>query len=151
MLLPALRAFRASDLDALVNLDQVCFEPGVAYSRAQLSAYIRRADTATWLAEAGTELVGFVVASCDRRGHGHIITLDVAPAWRRRAAGTLLMDAAENWVLGQGGEAIYLETAEANLGAQAFYLRRGYEKVRRLENYYGPGAAGWLMTKGLRR
>ncbi|HUI40839.1 MAG TPA: N-acetyltransferase [Terriglobia bacterium] len=154
MLTPTLRAFRASDLDALYQLDQVCFEPGVAYSRAELAAYIRRPDTETWVAQAGAgtgrELAGFVVASCDRRGHGHIITLDVAPAWRRRALGSLLMDAAENWVLRQGGEGIYLEAAEANLGAQAFYLRRGYQKARRVEDYYGAGAAAWLMAKQLR-
>ena len=150
MLTPTLRPARASDLEALYQLDQICFEPGVAYSRAQLAAYFRRAGTRGWVAEAGSELAGFVLASCDRRGRGHIITLDVAPSWRRRALGSVLMDRAENWVRQQGGEAIYLETAENNLGAQAFYLRRGYEKLRRIDDYYGPGRAAWLMGKNLR-
>jgi [ribosomal protein S18]-alanine N-acetyltransferase len=151
-LAPTLRLARASDLNALYELDQICFEPGVAYSRGHLAAYLRRSDTAAWVAEAGGEtgidIVGFAVASCDQRRHGHIITLDVAPSWRRRAVGTLLMDEAENWVLRRGARAIYLETAEANLGAQAFYLRRGYDKLRRIEDYYGRGVAAWLMAKG---
>lgn len=153
MLTPKLRAFRVSDLDALYQLDQICFEPGVAYSQAELARYIRRPDAKAWVAEssagAQAEIAGFLIASCDRRGHGHIITLDVAPAARRRAVGTMLMEAAENWMRRQGGTAVFLETAEDNLPAQAFYLRRGYSKLRRIEDYYGKGTAAWLMAKAL--
>jgi len=148
-----LRPYRASDLDALYHLDQACFAPGVAYSRAEIAAYLRRLGSKAWIAESaaedGREVVGFVIASCDRRRQGHIITLDVAPAWRRRAVGSLLMDAAEDWVRRQGGTGIFLETAEDNLVAQAFYLRRGYTRLERIEDYYGKGEAAWLMGKAL--
>jgi [ribosomal protein S18]-alanine N-acetyltransferase len=148
-----LRDFRASDLDALYCLDQACFPPNVAYSLAELVGFIRCVDARTWVAEAGaeaqSEIAGFVVARCDLRREGHIITLDVAPAWRRRAVGTMLMDAAENWIRQQGGKAVYLETAEENFVAQAFYLRRGYVKLRRIAGYYANGAAAWLMAKEL--
>ena len=153
LITPELRTFRAPDLEALYQLDQVCFAPGVAYSRAEVAALIRRADAGTWLAEtrgeSGNELAGFVIARCDQRKQGHIITLDVAPAWRRRAIGTLLMDEAEGWMLRRGGKAACLETAEDNAPAQMFYARRGYTRVRRIEGYYGDGAAAWLMAKQL--
>jgi ribosomal-protein-alanine N-acetyltransferase len=146
---PSVRAYRPSDLDALYHLDQVCFPPGVAYSRSEIAGYLHRADSKAWVAEAGTGagIAGFVVASCDPRRQGHIITLDVAPAWRRRAVGSMLMETAEDWVRRQGGEAVLLETAEDNLTAQAFYLRRGYIRLRRIEDYYGKGQAAWLMGK----
>lgn len=150
---PRLRAYRASDLDALYQLDQVCFAPGVAYSRAEIARYLRRPDSKSWVvestAETGGEIVGFVIASCDQRGQGHIITLDVAPPWRRRAVGSMLMETAENWVRRNGAAAIFLETAEDNLTAQAFYLRRGFTRLRRIEDYYGKGEAAWLMGKRL--
>lgn len=147
-----LRAYQASDLDALYQLDQTCFAPGVAYSRAEIAAYLRRLDSKAWIAETTSEsreIAGFVIASCDRRRQGHIITVDVAPAWRRRAVGSLLMQAAEDWVRRQGGTEIFLETAQDNLVAQAFYLRRGYARLRRIEDYYGKDAAAWLMGKAL--
>ncbi|HEY6293286.1 MAG TPA: N-acetyltransferase [Terriglobia bacterium] len=150
---PRLRAFRASDLEALYQLDQVCFAPGVAYSKADLESYIRRRDVKIWVAEARgeteAELPGFILVHCDRGKRGHIITIDVAPAWRRRAVGTALMDEAENWVRRRGGEFVLLETAERNLPAQMFYSRRGYLKLTRIEDYYGDGAAAWLMVKPL--
>jgi ribosomal protein S18 acetylase RimI-like enzyme len=148
---PRVRAYRASDLDALYQLDQVCFASGVAYSRAEIAGYLRRLDSKSWVVEAtsdaGGEIAGFVIASCDRRRQGHIITLDVAPAWRRRAVGSLLMETAEDWVRRKGGIAIFLETAQDNLGAQVFYLRRGFMRLRRIEDYYGKGEAAWLMGK----
>jgi ribosomal protein S18 acetylase RimI-like enzyme len=60
------------------------------------------------------------------------------------------MDAAEAWMRGLGMELISLETAEDNLPAQAFYAQLGFAKLRRIENYYGTGAAAWLMVKALR-
>jgi [ribosomal protein S18]-alanine N-acetyltransferase len=148
---PGIRPYQASDLDALYHLDQVCFPPGVAYSRAEIAGYLRRSDSKAWIAEASAgsppEIAGFVIASCDRRRQGHIITLDVAPAWRRRAVGSMLMDTAEAWVRRRGGTAVYLETAEDNLTAQAFYLHRGYSRLQRIEDYYGKGQAAFLMGK----
>ena len=148
---PRVRTYQASDLDALYQLDQVCFPPGVAYSRAEIAGYLRRLDSKAWVveptADSGGEIAGFVIASCDRRRQGHIITLDVAPAWRRRAVGSMLMETAEDWVCRKGGTAMFLETAEDNLTAQAFYLRRGYTRLRRIDDYYGKGEAAWLMGK----
>lgn len=167
---PRLRRLRASDLEAIYQLDQICFARGIAYSRAELRGYFRRQDTQFWVAETGPEpapqsvpnpgleppsefrstIAGFVAASCDRRERGHIITLDVAPAWRRRALGTMLMDTAEGWIGAQGGKAVYLEAAVDNLAALSFYERRGYAKLGRLEGYYGKGDAAWRMGKWLK-
>jgi [ribosomal protein S18]-alanine N-acetyltransferase len=150
---PQLRPFRTSDLEDAYELDQVCFPPGVAYSRSDLGAYVRMRNAKAWVAELAergeASLAGFVIACRDGGSQGHIITVDVAPAWRRRAVGTLLMDAAENWMRQQGGEIVYLETAVDNVPAQSFYLKRGYAKLRRIEDYYADGAAAWLMAKTL--
>jgi [ribosomal protein S18]-alanine N-acetyltransferase len=150
---PRLRPFRISDLEDAYQLDQVCFAPGIAYSRAQLGGYIRMRNAQAWVAEVAQDgqirMAGFVIANLDRRAQGHIITVDVAPEWRRHGVGSLLMDAAEDWMRQQGGEVAYLETAEDNVSAQAFYRKRGYAKLRRIEDYYGDGAAAWLMAKKL--
>ena len=71
--------------------------------------------------------------------------------WRRRGVGSALMDAAEDWAERQDLRLIYLETAEENAPAQAFYAGRGYEKVRMIERYYSNGASAWVMVKWLRQ
>jgi [ribosomal protein S18]-alanine N-acetyltransferase len=142
-----LRRFRDGDLEALHRIDQSCFPVGIAYSLRELENFIRRPDTSTWVAEADGNIVGFVVADCERRDAGHIITLDVKKDWRHGGVGTTLMNAAEAWVRQRGAQFMYLETAEYNTTAQNFYRRRGYQKLRGLENYYGKGATAWLMAK----
>lgn len=144
-----LREFRRADLRLLYEIDQSCFPAGIAYSLTELERFICRPSAKTWVAEIGGRLVGFVVANREQRDAGHIVTLDVAEDWRRGGVGTVLMNAAEASAREQGARFVYLETAEDNAAAQNFYRRRGYQKLRALENYYGNGLAAWLMVKRL--
>ena len=144
-----LRTFEDADLEALHQIDQSCFAPGIAYSLPELEAFIRRPSASTWVAEAGERIVGFVVANRGQREAAHIVTLDVLKDLRRGGVGTALMNRAEEWARHEGARFVYLETAEDNTVAQSFYRRRGYQKLRALENYYGEGAAAWLMVKRL--
>ena len=144
-----LREFRRADLLLLSEIDQSCFPVGVAYSLAELEGFICRPSAKTWVAEVDGRIIGFVVANREQRDTGHIVTLDVVENWRRGGVGTALMNAAEAWAREQGARFVYLETAEDNTAAQNFYRRRGYQKLRALEHYYGRGAAAWLMVKRL--
>jgi ribosomal-protein-alanine N-acetyltransferase len=146
-----LRPFRAADLETLYQIDQACFPPGVSYSRRELEDFIHHQDSTTWVAESGTELVGFLVANRERAHAAHIITIDVVETWRRRGVGRALMDAAEAWAREQNLGLVYLETAVDNTIAQRFYDNRGYERYRRIEHYYHNGAAAWIMVKRLKK
>lgn len=143
-----LRPFQPSDLQRLYEIDQSCFAPGISYSKRELEGFIRHRNSKTWVAEEGKEIVGFLVANWHPTLLlGHIITIDVVEAWRRRGVGTALMNTAEEWARKGRFISISLETAEDNLPAQAFYERRGYAKFERLENYYADGTAAWTMVK----
>jgi ribosomal-protein-alanine N-acetyltransferase len=145
-----LRPFQAEDLEALHQIDQHCFPPGIAYSRDELAAFITHPGACTWVAQAGAEIVGFLVADRSPHRTGHVVTIDVVEAWRRRGVGTLLMKVAEQWARKQGLRLMYLETPEDNRTAQAFYRRLGYQYYRTVERYYGNGASAWVMVKWLR-
>jgi len=145
----SLRSFHPGDLEVLYRIDQACFAPGVSYSRQELAAFITRRSSKTWVAVAGDEVIGFLVADRAPQSVGHIITIDVAEPWRRRNVGTQLMDAAEDWARTQKLRLVYLETAEDNLKAQAFYDKRGYVKLKQIARYYANGAAAWVMVKML--
>jgi len=146
-----LRPFRAYDLETLYKIDQDCFPPGISYSREELSGFIGRRRSRTWLAEESGETIGFLIAERQAQKAAHIVTIDVVDRWRRRQVGTLLMAAAEDWAREQKLALVYLETEENNSAAQGFYEARGYRKVDRVENYYANGKSAWVMLKWLKR
>src|SRR6266513_1553138 len=104
-----LRDYEKRDFDALFQLDRLCFDPSIAYSRPELSSFIEQHRAFTIVAEwderaasassdgaaagevrteprpgaAPRPLAGFVTCHFQRQGYGHIITIDVHPDARR--------------------------------------------------------------------
>ncbi len=147
----SIREFRRADFLALWRIDQECFAPGISYSRVELAHYMARRGAFTLVAErkntVRAEIVGFVVGECDRRGLGHVITIDVLPAARRSGTGSQLMAEAESRMQAGGCKAVYLETAVNNSAALAFYNRHGYAVLRTLPRYYQGELDAFLMGK----
>ncbi len=50
-----LRDYEKKDFDALFKLDRLCFEPGIAYSRPELSSFIEQRRSFTLVAEFPAE------------------------------------------------------------------------------------------------
>jgi [ribosomal protein S18]-alanine N-acetyltransferase len=152
-----LREFKPEDFEILWDIDQKCFSPGISYTRLELAAYIRRRGSLTLVAEstetksaaAGPAIVGFIVAEVDRRGIGHIITIDVVAAARRFGIGSSLLAAAEVSLRAAQCRSVRLETAVDNLGALAFYKRRGYFLERTVPHYYSNGVDALVLRKDL--
>ncbi len=138
----------------LWRIDQECFAPGISYSRAELAYYMAQPGAFTLVAEdtAGKrpQIVGFLVAACQRRGLGHLITIDVVAAARRAGAGSRLIAEAEARMRDAGCSALYLETAVDNMAALAFYQHHGYSVLRTLPRYYHGELDALLMGKRLR-
>ncbi len=154
-----MRPFRPEDFDALWRIDQKCFDPGIAYSRRELSAYIERRGAFTIIAEAGntsaedpTEfkgIAGFIVAECNRRGLGHIISIDVLPKYRRSGLGTHLLSGAEQRLGETSCQTVRLETAVDNASAIAFYKRHNYNITGTIPRYYPGGLNAFVFQKEL--
>ncbi len=141
------RDFQPSDLGRLYEIDQACFPAGISYSREELASFVAHRSSRTWVAEKSGRIAGFVVANREPAHVGHIITLDVLEDSRRQGVGTKLMEVVEDWAKEAKVQIIYLETAEDNVAAQAFYETHGYRKVDKVENYYNNGLAAWVMVK----
>ena len=146
-----IRDFRRADFMQMWRIDQECFAPGISYTRVELAHYMARRGAFTLVAENSerkrTQIMGFIVAECDGRGLGHVITIDVAAEGRRSGVGSWLMEEAEKRVAAAGCKAIYLEMAVNNTAARAFYEGRGYSILRTLPRYYNNTLDGYLMTK----
>jgi ribosomal protein S18 acetylase RimI-like enzyme len=152
----SLRDYRLEDFEALWAIDQKCFAPGIAYSRRELSIYIRRRGSFTILAGCAegktigtSQIVGFIVAEANSRGVGHIISIDVVPEARRSGVGSKLLIAAEQRLRSNGCRLSVLETAVDNTSALSFYKRHGYQVVRAEPRYYSNGTDALVLEKQL--
>jgi [ribosomal protein S18]-alanine N-acetyltransferase len=142
-----LRAVRPEDFEALYALDQTCFAPGIAWSKAELLYFLRHPHNFAVVAEGdqpgagGKEpgIAGFAIAgTLRRRGSivGRLITIDVRADARRQGLGHALMAAVEERLRAARAAAIILEVAVDNAPAQAFYERHGFARTGRIPGYY---------------
>lgn len=140
-------------------MDQICFDPQLAYSRPELAVYMKRsgAFTLVTVSEADADvrdspqrgkIVGFIVAEARRR-EGHIITLDVLPEMRRSGIGSSLLQAAEDRLRAAGATVVELETAVDNAAAIQFYKRKEYFVERTAPGYYSNHLDALVMRKEL--
>jgi [ribosomal protein S18]-alanine N-acetyltransferase len=144
-----IREFQAEDFETLWRMDQECFPPGIAYSKAELKEYVSHRRSFTLVAsdvETGT-VAGFIVV--DKAPTGHVITIDVIAEARRSGVGSLLLRAAEDRLRAAGSKAVGLETAVDNLAALSFYKRHGYSVIRTSPRYYSNGVDALVMKKEL--
>ena len=157
----SIRDYSPRDFPAIYALDQVCFPPGIAYSRRELRHMIQMRSAVTLLAEtqdaapAGTEaagLAGFAIAErAVQRGEifGHLITIDVKPGLQRTGVGSTLLGALERRLANEGALRMRLEVAESNAAAQSFYRKSGYAPIGRIAKYYLESIDALLMEKSL--
>jgi [ribosomal protein S18]-alanine N-acetyltransferase len=156
----ALREFRREDFDSLWRIDQECFPPGIAYSRVELAAYIRLRGAFTVVAESlsgnggpaaasPSRVLGFIVAQANRRGVGHILTIDVPAESRRFGVGSKLLTTAEDRLRAAACHSVVLEAAVDNVSALAFYKRHDYSVVKTIPRYYSNGVDAFVLEKEL--
>lgn len=152
----SLRDFREGDFEALWQIDQTCFAPGIAYSRRELMSYIRLSGSTTLLAEATAsgppqppDILGYIIAHASPKALGHIITIDVLPAAQRLGVGSRLLAAAEVRLVAKHCTTAYLETAVDNLAALAFYKRHNYFLLKTLPRYYSNSVDAFVLQKDL--
>ena len=121
-----IRQFEKADFDTLWRIDQACFDPQLAYSRPEMSFYMRRPGSFTLVAEAEAGILGFIVAEVRRRKSGHIITIDVVAEARRTGVGSAFSMPRRINCCGRARATVALETPVNNEAAIRFYKQKGY-------------------------
>jgi len=145
---PALRDVRKSDREAMYRLDHRCFEPGIAFTRAQIQAFLGLESLEAVAAEDGGELIGFAIGYLRRPGLGGVLTLDVDPERRRGGVGRALFRELLARLEASGARTVQLEVDVRNSGAIAFYRSFGFRRVGRIPDYYGGGKDAYEMERG---
>jgi len=143
------RGYEQGDLEAMFRLDELCFEEPFRFSRLAMRRFAEAKRARVVLAEVARELAGFCIVHVERGGVGYVVTLDVAPAWRRRGLAGMLMERGEVAARAAGCEVMALHVFSGNEDAVRFYERTGYELVGRDVGFYGDGLDAMVYRKGL--
>jgi ribosomal-protein-alanine N-acetyltransferase len=137
-------------LDKLYDIENQCFEQE-AFTKIQLSYLITDYNTIGLTALVNGEIAGFAIARVNIRRNmpfGHILTIDVAPEYRRKGIAQKLLREIEDILRERGIKECRLEVRENNTAALKLYQKLGYTKIGKLEKYYGT-AHGLYLKKSL--
>lgn len=96
------------------------------------------------------EIVGYAGAfSPDLGLDADVLTLTVAPKYRRQGIGRALLDQLITWAKMRKAPAIFLEVREGNVEASPLYESAGFEPISTRSNYYSLGVNAVIMKKDL--
>jgi len=126
-------------VNRLCEIETECFRDD-AFTKEQILQLLKEYNCVNLVARVNGIIAGFVMGMMylDRKAvYAHILTIDVSPAYRRKGIGRMLLQEIERIFKEKGVKACLLEVREDNVAAISLYRRLGYEKIGKLENYYG--------------
>ena len=132
------RRFKLSDLNQILQIEAYAF-PKTSYT-SQIFLHYHHAFPDTFLVIEEDKLLGYIIFTPD----GHIISLAVDPAHRRKGIGTKLMNACgSQFKISR----FWVEVRESNIGAHRFYEKLGFQFKSKICLYYGTEDAYVLEKK----
>ena len=134
----------AAQAEALGAIHAAAFATGEVWHAADFSQLLAMPGTSGFIDPRGGLVLMRVAAD-----EAEILTIGVVPALRRTGAGRSLLRAAVNRVAEQGASSVFLEVAEINAPARAFYASTGFDEVGRRPRYYADGGDALVMRISL--
>lgn len=137
-------------LDKLFEIEGQCFDQE-AFTKRQIAYLLTDYNTIGLVAKVNSDIAGFILSQIeveDELLYGHIITINVGPSFRRKGVATKMLQETEQILRDRGITECHLEVREDNAAALKLYANRGYQKVSKLEKYYG-NKHGFFLKKTL--
>jgi ribosomal-protein-alanine N-acetyltransferase len=135
------RDYRATDLEAMFQLDEACFAEEFRFDRESMREFAEEQNAVVRIAEKGSgEIVGFVIVHVERVVTGwraYVVTLDVAAECRQKGLARRLMREVEACATVTGVRWMQLHVFTGNVGAIRFYERLGYQRISLKRGFYG--------------
>lgn len=133
------RGAALADMQAIIGIEQSSVE-APHWSEAVWRGVLANEEgseplRATFLAESGGGVVGFVVVSCGG-GMAELESVAVGDAARRQGVGKALCIAAMAWARGRAAAVIELEVRASSVGVLALYHSLGFTERGRRRGYY---------------
>jgi ribosomal-protein-alanine acetyltransferase len=125
-------------LDKLYEIEAQCFNQE-AFTKRQIAYLLTDYNTIGLVAKVNGDIAGFIISRVEIENdtfYGHIITINVAPNYRRKGIASKMLKETEAILKEKGITECRLEVREDNSAALKLYQNRGYQKIGRLEKYY---------------
>ncbi len=126
-------------LDKLYEIEKECFTKE-AFTKQQIAYLLTDYNSIGIVAKINNEIVGFMIGRIEIKRKalvGHILTIDIAPAHRRKGIAQRLFEEMEKIFSEKGVKECHLEVREDNVAALNLYRKLGYKKAGKLQKYYG--------------
>jgi [ribosomal protein S18]-alanine N-acetyltransferase len=135
-------------VSGIIRLEPAHARVAAALHRTSFEAPWSDAEFAKLLEQPG--VAGLMWTAADPRGfiliravadEAEILTLAVAPAYRRQGIAALLLDEASRMLRAGGTHRLFLEVAADNIAAKSLYEAYGFRATGRRAHYYDRGGA----------
>jgi ribosomal-protein-alanine N-acetyltransferase len=142
----------ALDLPVIVSMEREVYRTDawtMGQFREELAAMPRNRHYLV-AQNAQNEIVGYAGAfSPDLGLDADVLTLTVAPKYRRQGIGRALLDQLITWAKMRKAPLIFLEVREGNVEASPLYESVGFAPISMRSNYYSLGINAVVMKKDL--
>ncbi|MDF1740920.1 MAG: GNAT family N-acetyltransferase/peptidase C39 family protein [Verrucomicrobiales bacterium] len=145
-----IRKVQPDDLNALVELEKLCFESD-RLSRRSFQRWVKGDSSILLVLTVEDVLVGYGLVLLHRGTRlARVYSLALNPATRGRGYGRQLLIALEAAALESGRLFMRLEVSKVNTAAIALYRSLQYREFDELESYYEDGTDAVRMQKRIR-
>lgn len=144
-----IRQASVADLDAVVAIEQQCFD-GDGFSRRQLRYLLAQAKSYSLLLELSGQAVAYAISLTPQQPRpARLYSVAVAPPARGRGLASQLITSMEAQLVQQHYQAWRLEVRADNQTALQLYQQLGFVVIATLPGYYHAGADGLRLQKVL--
>jgi len=144
--LPAFSEARPADAAAIAAVHGASFQRG--WGEDEIYRLLIESNVVGHRVTKSGKLIGFILSRL-AAGEAEILSVAIAPAWRRRALARPLLDLHLRRLAGLGGRAVFLEVSERNAPAGRLYRHAGFREVARRQGYYEGGATALVLRRDL--
>jgi len=141
-----IRQIRADDISQIITIEHESFHN--PYPEDIITFLYERYRTTFLVAEQGGTVLGYIAGITSWR-EGHIVSLAVLPAWRRKGIASQLVEELYRIFRKYGKKRVKLEVRLSNKAAIALYENLGFERRKIVKKYYEDGEDAVMMKKRL--
>ena len=143
---PKISEARTADAAGIAALHRASFRHG--WGEDEVQRLLIEKNVVAHRIIMGCTFVGFILSRI-AAGETEILSVAIAPAWRRRSLARPLLDLHLRRLAGLGVRSVFLEVDEHNAAACRLYRRAGFREVGRRQGYYQHGAAALVLRRDL--
>jgi len=131
------------DIDTLFQIEQLSFKE--AYPKSLLIQMLQDQKAICLVLENAQTVIGFAIGLSTSRRIGHLVSLAIAPSYRHRHYGTVLLSHLMSEFKKRGITQIQLEVRVSNRIAQKLYSKFNFRIIDIKRHYYSNGEDAYFM------